>query len=98
MFSTNKQSEQIKALPSLLGSIRENDTGENIFQQGLFGSPRLLLLALTLMYMQEMKIDFNLWLNGHVVHPKSRIHDIWMLYTEILSLETFQSALFAAGV
>lgn len=59
MFSKNKQSEYMKALASLLGSITENDSRENILQQGLFGSPRLPLLALTLMYMQEMKMDFS---------------------------------------
>lgn len=83
----------MKALSSL-GSITKNDTVQNILQWGSFGSPRLPLLALALMYVQKTKIDFNPWLNCNVVYPKSRTRDILMLHSEITPPESFQSALF----
>lgn len=85
----------MKALSSL-GSITENDTVENILQWGLFQSPRLPLLALALMYVQEIKTDFNPWLDCNVIYPKARTHDVLMLHSEIIPLESSQRALFAA--
>lgn len=93
MFSKEKESEYVKALSSL-GSTTENNTVENILQWGT-GSPRLPLLPLTVMYVQEMKIDFNPWLDCNTAYSKSRTPDNLMLHSAIIPPVSFQSALFA---
>lgn len=55
------------------------------------------LLTLTLMYVQERKIDFNPRLNCNTVYLKSRTHDILMLHFEIIPPESLQSAPFATA-